>query len=420
MSTLRASDLDTTSRSELIARAEALGIDKADVLTRAELIDEIVKRTVADPIERRLARGLLGVARDLVARVVERGLHLPDAAALIRGLQQVTLTPVTPPIATVTLAEIYAGQGHRRRALAVLDEVLAKEPEHTAARTLREKVGALPDEAVAIAAPSEPPPEPPDLEPDRDHDHDHDHDHDLEPDPDRDRGHDHERDHDHAASLAEAVEQPPDTLPPASDALPTLIPAVRLQGPPPSPEPTPLQAAPRWDDPDRVVLVPVDATSALAYWELQPAALDAACVRAQGGELILRIVAVTPSWEGPRVEVRDIEVEMPAGDWLVSDLPAGAEVRAAVGWRSEGAFDPLAVALDVATGGEGEIGASADVATNAPHSDVPPRPAPIEARARSRARLRSAQGCGSSWPTLAFAPWEAPYAPPLPAAAEAR
>ena len=413
MSTLRASDLDTASRSDLIARAEAVGIDKADVLTRAELIDEIVKRTVADPIERRLARGLLGVARDLVARVVERGLHLPDAAALIRGLQQVTLTPVTPPIATVTLAEIYAGQGHRARALAVLDEVLANEPEHSAARSLREKVGALRDEAVATAAPSEPPPTPEtqptevepdprgrgdgalDLQPGRDRDRDRDH--------DRDR--DRDRDHDLPPNLAEAAE-PRDTQPPASDALPTLIPQRR-----------------DWRaDTDRVVLVPVDATSALAYWELQPATIDAACGRAQGGELILRIVAVTPSWDGPSVEVRDIEVEVPAGDWLVSDLPAGAVVRAAVGWRSEGGvFDPLAVALDIASGGADQVRVEVESgAANDSEADEPVRAADIEQRARSRARLRSAQGCGSSWPTLAFAPWEAPYEPPAPVNVEVR
>ena len=78
-------DLEGLARSDLIERAEALGVDKASLLTRAELADEIVRRTVDDPIERRIARGLLGVARDLVARVVERGLHLPEAAALIRG-----------------------------------------------------------------------------------------------------------------------------------------------------------------------------------------------------------------------------------------------------------------------------------------------------------------------------------------------
>src|SRR6185436_12043532 len=82
-----ARDLDGLSRSDLIAKAEALGVEKAGVLTRAELADEILRRSVSDPLERRLVRGLLGIARDLVARVVERGLHLPDAAAMIRSVR---------------------------------------------------------------------------------------------------------------------------------------------------------------------------------------------------------------------------------------------------------------------------------------------------------------------------------------------
>jgi hypothetical protein len=380
MSTLQASDLDTASRSDLIARAEALGIDKADVLTRAELIDEIVKRTVADPLERRLARGLLGVARDLVARVVERGLHLPDAAALIRGLQQATLKPVTPPIATVTLAGIYAGQGHRNRALAVLDEVLAKEPEHTAARALRDKVGSLPDDAVAPFAPSDAPPKPgPSLGADGEPAQQ------GEPEP--------------VMASGDASDHAQDTLPPASDALPTLVPerpawradaanvplpaaaAIEDAAEPPlaAARTMPSDLSPHaTEGADRVILLPVDVTSALASWELRAAALGEARARTQGGELILRVVAVTPSWDGPSAEVRDIEIEMPSGDWLLSDLPPGAVVRAAVGWRSEGGFNPLAVALDVASDGGRE--------------------------------QRSAQGCASSWPTLAFAPWEAPYA----------
>src|SRR5690349_1750627 len=117
-------ELEGWSRSDLIERAETLGVDQASLLTRAELADEIVRRTVSDPIERRSARGFLGVARDLVARVVERGLHLPEAAALIRGTERPAWIPVKPPIATVTLAGIYAEQGHRSRALGVLDEVL--------------------------------------------------------------------------------------------------------------------------------------------------------------------------------------------------------------------------------------------------------------------------------------------------------
>src|SRR3954452_23229605 len=132
---MQARDLDGLSRSDLIAKAEGLGVEKANVLTRAELADEILRRSVSDPIERRMVRGLLGIARDLVARVVERGLHLPDVAAVIRGSEpRESWGPVArAPIATVTLAEIYAAQGHRSRALSVLDEVLDSEPEHEAA-----------------------------------------------------------------------------------------------------------------------------------------------------------------------------------------------------------------------------------------------------------------------------------------------
>src|SRR6266478_4386630 len=152
--------MDSLSRSDLIERAEALGVDRANLLTRAELTDEIVRRTVSDPIERRIARGLLGVARDLVARVVERGLHLPDAAARIRGSERPSWVPPKPPIATVTLAEIYAKQGHRSRALSVLDEVLETEADHAAARTLRDQIAAsIQEEPVPVTADNEPTPE---------------------------------------------------------------------------------------------------------------------------------------------------------------------------------------------------------------------------------------------------------------------
>jgi hypothetical protein len=414
MSTFDISQIESASRSDLIARAEALGVEKADVLTRAELIDEIVKRSVADPLERRLARGLLGVARDLVARVVERGLHLPDAAALIRGLQQVTLTPVTPPIATVTLAEIYAGQGHRGRALAVLDEVLEKEPDHSAARTLRDKVAGLPavDGAIAAEAPSEPPPQAEMLA-----------DRPLVPEEDV-QGPLPEGDDFHAEGPADADEDQlegaqdrvRDTLPPEADVSPTVapevFPATTLRAAPPDAAEDAsrlTEIAPPWvDEVDRLVLLPLDATSALARWEIRPSALEEARARAAGGVPIVRIVAVTPSWEGPGVEVRDIEIGQPIGDWWVSDLPPGAVLRAAVGWRSAGGFDPLAVALDVVTPGEEASDTSrwASEMTGASLTDDG-----IEVRARQRAgEGRPGEGsASSSWRALAFAPGEAPH-----------
>lgn len=180
------------SRDELIAKARALGVERPELMTRVELGDEIVRRTQSDPGTQRSARGWLGIARDMVASVVESGLNLPDAAALIRG-ERLDLDMRGPsPVATVTLAEIYATQGHVERALQMVDEVLAKEPDHAAAQSLRSRLLAtprrgtyaakapesvppesmpaesMPQEAPAVAEASQPPPPPiaaPDAEP---------------------------------------------------------------------------------------------------------------------------------------------------------------------------------------------------------------------------------------------------------------
>jgi hypothetical protein len=140
------------SRDELVAKARSLGVERAELMTRVELHDEIVRRSEPDPGERKKARGWLGVARDLVAGVVESGLNLPDAAALIRGRAEIDAQGPSP-VATVTLAQIYAAQGHHARALAVLDEVLAKEPDHLAARALRERFLESPEPARKVVEP---------------------------------------------------------------------------------------------------------------------------------------------------------------------------------------------------------------------------------------------------------------------------
>src|SRR5690606_5587010 len=148
------SSLDRLSRDELIERARSHGVLKPEVMTRVELRDEILRLTEQDVDRRRQARGWLGIARDLVASIVDQGLHLPEAAALIRGDVRMTQVRMPAPVATVTLAEIYAAQGHVDRALRMLDEVLAKEPEHEAARHLKERV--LKDAERERAAAAEP------------------------------------------------------------------------------------------------------------------------------------------------------------------------------------------------------------------------------------------------------------------------
>ncbi|MDP9037177.1 MAG: hypothetical protein M3O50_20455, partial [Myxococcota bacterium] len=79
-------DLERLDRDALIERAEAAGVTRARILTRPELVDELLLRSAGEHASRQRARGLFGVARDLLARVVERGLHLPDAADRLRTL----------------------------------------------------------------------------------------------------------------------------------------------------------------------------------------------------------------------------------------------------------------------------------------------------------------------------------------------
>ena len=79
-------ELERLDRDTLITQAESVGVIRAAVLTRPELIDELLVRTAKrrdDPALGR-ARGLFGRARDLLARVIERGLHLPDAGERVR------------------------------------------------------------------------------------------------------------------------------------------------------------------------------------------------------------------------------------------------------------------------------------------------------------------------------------------------
>lgn len=161
MQTTRA-QLEALDRDGLVARATELGVERPEVLTRPELIDEIVVHSVSDVQERAASRGLLGRARDLVARVMEKGLHMPEAANRL-----LTLAPPSsgwrkgpPPLATVALAEIYVAQGHQKRALDVLGVVLEREPEHTYARQFRDKLIAqgstlLEQTSAAISAPQE-------------------------------------------------------------------------------------------------------------------------------------------------------------------------------------------------------------------------------------------------------------------------
>jgi hypothetical protein len=279
-------DLESLDRSALIARAEEAGVSRARILTRPELVDELLLRSFGDEPSRRRARGLFGVARDLIARVVERGLHLPDAAERIRTLEIPAPPRQSAPAAlpTVTLAEIYAAQGHRERAIETLESVLVREPDHSAAQALLEQ---LRDEAFAVPQPRLPP-------------------------------------------------EPEDTILPAPDEPRDL--GVEAQRPSYEPPEEP----PASVDFDECIAIPVDATSLYVYWAARRRTLDQLQERHAHGGPVLRLLVIAPEWDGPRRSIRDQSIDASKGEVIVRELPAACVVRAAIGWRSAETFESIA------------------------------------------------------------------------------
>jgi hypothetical protein len=95
-------------------------------------------------------------------------------------------------------------------------------------------------------------------------------------------------------------------------------------------------------DVDECVAIPVDPTTLYVYWEARASTLDHLRASQPGGALCLRIVAVEPTWDGPRSTTRDVGVDAALGDWFARDLPPGCVVRAAIGWKSGHEFAPIA------------------------------------------------------------------------------
>jgi hypothetical protein len=272
------STLEAMDREALIARAQADGVPQAKVLTRPELIDEILRREpgrTTDDVRR--ARGFLGLARDLLARVVERGLHLADAADRIRSGAPVSRPPPPSALPTVTLAEIYATQGHKNKAIDTLKQVLSTEPEHAAAAALLEKL-----EEGKIAVPDAPI---------------------LPPESDEPIG----------SSFMETSSSAPDQEP-----------ATMLDS-----EPLPDKY-----DVDECIAINVDPTTLYVYWEIKDDTFANLRQRMPSGKISLRVLVMVPSWEGPRASFVDLEVHSAIGDWFVRELPEGAVLRASVGWKS--------------------------------------------------------------------------------------
>jgi hypothetical protein len=282
-------------RDSLIARAEAQGVTRARILTRPELIDELLVKT-SDPDDgaTQRARGFFGRARDLLARIIERGLHLPDAADVVRASKSVAPPPRSSaqPLPTMTLAEIYAAQGHRDRAIETLRNVLEGEPEHAAARAMLHQLEAA--DYRGPAAPVLPP----------------------EEEAEREGRDDKGSKVDGPSSRMDAKPEPLGML-----------------------DDAPLP--PKYDV-DECVAIPVDPTTLFVYWEVRDRTREHLERTRAGGLVALRILVIVPSWDGPRTMVRDQDVGVSLGDWFIRNLPIGSVVRAAIGWRVGDVFIPIA------------------------------------------------------------------------------
>ncbi len=353
------SDLDALNRDGLIERARRVGVSRPEVMTRVEMIDEIIRRQETDVTARRRARGWLGVARDLVASLIEQGLNMPDAAELVR--QGVTPTRVQhqPPVATVTLAEIYAAQGHMKRALGMLDQVLETEPDHAAARALRDRLTVARPAPVRATEPEQPEDAPAPAEVEA-----------LPPEGLQD-----ERDAvepvaaptpaeveaEATAVEAPAVEapvlEPPVLEPPAIEAPVLEPPAVAAPVEAPAVEAPAIAPAPAFTAPpgtDQLFAIP-SAGGVWLHWELS----DRTRARTPQQGWVVRLCALWPRVSGARRTERDVVVGAPTGSLLVSGFGAGAVVRAALGQQREADFSPhlVAAVLDA----EGVAFAAADV-----------------------------------------------------------
>lgn len=320
-------ELERLDRETLVVRAQDAGIRRARLLTRPELIDELIRLDpVIDEGQLKRTRGFFGRARDLLTKVVERGLHLPDAAdrwaSALGALPQVP-RPEPQAVPTVTLAEIYAAQGHKQRAVDTLRRVLEADPEHGGARALLAKL-----EAVDYVAPEPPlPPEPAHEEP---------------PPPEDEEA----PPTDVEDAFANTTEQPLDPFLPAETQeiwLPDEGVTTALSGDELVDVLAPTEAAPHvgTEDRDACVAIPLDEGRVCYVW-WQLATTTRQRLDEEPAFFFLRAVSYEPSWDGPVETVHDLIVDPASGEAVVRDLPARGIVRIAIGTREDGVFRPVA------------------------------------------------------------------------------
>jgi len=250
-------------------------------------------------------RGWLGRARALVARVVERGLHLPDAAKLLRGDPGRPPDP-PPPLATVTLAEIYAAQGYTKKARAVVAEILERQPEHREAAAMLARLGgaSTPVEPAAEASTA------------------------VEPEAEASTPVEPEAE---ASTAVEPEAEASTPVEPEAEASTAVEPAA-------TDVPTDPSRSER-DRLDDLVALATDPGTVYVYWEIRPLTFARARWRDAQGRLVMRVLSAAD-----QCVTRDVAVDEIVGDTFIRGLAAGAEVRLCMGWDGPRGFRPLAIA----------------------------------------------------------------------------
>jgi hypothetical protein len=366
-------ELEGLDREALVVQAQAAGIRRARILTRPELIDELLRLDPnVTPAQLRKSRGFFGKARDLVARVVERGLHLPDAADRIRTLSlgvpagHEARVPRGEPQAmpTVTLAEIYAAQGHRARAIETLRRVLEREPEHGAARTL---LARLEDDGYVAPAPPLPPepenePELADATDDDEggealtvetpfatgtvlgpSDQNGEAEFHLAPASDEGRTYTFTAPHDDDDGVEVDVDAQTAVFEiVAQEDVAAAVDTIEVELVAPAPAAPSIEAA----EVEECIAIPLERNDAggrmYVRWSISWSTIGALLRAMPNGRFVVRAHVVTPSWDAPTTETRDLIIDPDAEQVTLVGLAEPSVVRVAVGWLDGAKFVPLA------------------------------------------------------------------------------
>jgi hypothetical protein len=288
--------LEELNRHQLLEHALKLGVERAQVLTRHELMDEILRKTISDDEQQAAERGLLGRARDLLSNVVEQGLHRAMGQRFgDPGPIQDEDEDDEPAMATLTLAQIFVAQGHHDRALVILEEILASEPEHDAARQLRDR---LIRETAVVGE---------------------------------------------SSVLSESASSP-EVVFPREQA--SVEPAIVDFGSPPGRGRVPMlddEPLPESYGIDEAVVMAVNPTTAYVYWEVLATTVERLRTLHPQGRLVVRLMSSDGAWGIEGISYRDIFPEHLTNDYFVYGLPEGATLRVMLGWATNNDFIPLSI-----------------------------------------------------------------------------